>query len=290
MNLAYVEIDYPYELIHERDSYEETLEFVRKIDPLLVIPGSERGVVLANKLAYDLDLLGNPIANIEAMTLKHKMQKKIARAGLRHIRGKRISSIEEAVNYFEVKPFDKVVLKPVYDSNSSNVCICSNKEEIIENVEKLLTKKDMFGKDITERLIRAHRVRAKLRLLFFYIGVGHHAHRHEHTDVAALAKRSPSTGKLPVDLNADPRCMLFEVGQASIPFPQHVQLYGVPLEFPCSRVDGMVFNAPAMGIVLDHGGNVVNKTKVFFSRKIFLIRFRHFFSFPRHHPGERKTS
>lgn len=156
MNLAYGEIDYPYELIHERDSYEETLEFVRKIDPLLVIPGSERGVVLANKLAYDLDLLGNPIANIEAMTLKHKMQKKIARAGLRNIRGKRISSIEEAVNYFEVKPFDKVVLKPIYDSNSSNVYICSNKEEIVENVEKLLTKKDMFGKDITELIIQEY--------------------------------------------------------------------------------------------------------------------------------------
>ena len=156
MKLEYGEIDYPYELIYERDSYEETLEFVEKINPLLVIPGSERGVVLANKLAYDLDLLGNPIANLEAMTLKHKMQKKIARAGLRHIRGKRISSIEEAVYYFEVKPFDKVVLKPIYDSNPSNVYVCSNKEEIIENVGLLLSKKDMFGNDITEIIIQEY--------------------------------------------------------------------------------------------------------------------------------------
>ena len=154
MDLEYDEIDCLYELVYEKETYGETLEFVKKMDPLLVIPGSERGVVLANKLAYDLDLVGNPVANLDAMTLKHKMQKKIARAGLRNIRGKRISSAEDGVEYFNNKSFEKVVLKPVHDSEPANVRICSTEEEIIENVNDLLTRKDIFGEDIEDIIIQ----------------------------------------------------------------------------------------------------------------------------------------
>ena len=58
---SYSLIEEDFELIKEKDTYEETLEMVREYDPLLVIPGSEKGVILATKLANDLNLLGNPI-------------------------------------------------------------------------------------------------------------------------------------------------------------------------------------------------------------------------------------
>lgn len=59
---------------------------VRQYDPLLILPGTEKGVVLATRLAYDLNLKGNSIENIDAMTLKNEMQNRIRERGLRSIR------------------------------------------------------------------------------------------------------------------------------------------------------------------------------------------------------------
>ena len=49
----YKRIKYDFDIIYEKDSYEETLEEVKKYDPLLVLPGNEKGVVLATKLSND---------------------------------------------------------------------------------------------------------------------------------------------------------------------------------------------------------------------------------------------
>lgn len=67
-------IDNDFDLIYEMDTYEETLEMVRGYDPLLIVPGTEDGVILATRLANDLGLLCNPIENIDALTLKDEMQ------------------------------------------------------------------------------------------------------------------------------------------------------------------------------------------------------------------------
>ena len=64
-----------FELIYEQDTYEDTLEMVKQYDPLLIIPGTEEGVILATKLSNDLNLLCNPIENLDAMTLKNEMQR-----------------------------------------------------------------------------------------------------------------------------------------------------------------------------------------------------------------------
>ena len=39
-------IEADYDLIYEKDSYEETVEMVRKLDPLLIVPGTEDGVIV----------------------------------------------------------------------------------------------------------------------------------------------------------------------------------------------------------------------------------------------------
>ena len=58
MQSNYDRIEYDFDLIHEKDSYEETLEMVRELDPLLIVAGNERGVILTTKLFNDLNLLG----------------------------------------------------------------------------------------------------------------------------------------------------------------------------------------------------------------------------------------
>ena len=98
---GYKLIDNEFEIIYEKDSYEETLEMVKGYDPLIVLPGSEAGVILATKLANDLDLLCNPIENIDAMTLKNEMHNRLAENNLRSIKGKLVSSVDEAIDFYE---------------------------------------------------------------------------------------------------------------------------------------------------------------------------------------------
>ena len=151
---SYEQIDVSFDLIYEKDSYEETLEMVREYDPLLVLPGTEKGVGLATRLANDLGLLCNPIENLDAFTLKDKMQEKIAEAGLRHIKGRVVKSVEEAIEYYEESGFDEVVVKPVYSAGSVGVRICLNKEEMIEALTKLFGDFNIYGDNITEYVVQ----------------------------------------------------------------------------------------------------------------------------------------
>jgi len=151
---CYNSIDNDFVLLREKDSYEETLEMVRQYDPLLVIPGSEKGVILATKLANDLDLLCNPIENIDAMTLKDKMHEQLAENGLRSIRGQVISSIDEAIDFYDSEGLKKVVVKPIYSAGSVGVRLCDDKTEMIRTIEDVFSQKGVYGNDLNELLIQ----------------------------------------------------------------------------------------------------------------------------------------
>lgn len=151
---GYKTIKADFEMIYEKDTYEETLEMVKQYDPLLVIPGSEKGVILATKLANDLNLKCNPIENLDSFTLKDKMQEKIAEKGLRHIRGKAVHSIEEAIEYYDEQNFEEVVVKPTYSAGSVGVRICLNKEEMINSLRELFNDSNLYGEEITEFVVQ----------------------------------------------------------------------------------------------------------------------------------------
>lgn len=150
----YESIKYDFDLIYEQDTYEKTLENVKELDPILILPGNEKGVILASKLSNDLNLLCNPIENLDAITLKHEMQNKIAEAGLRFIRGKVVSSKEEAIEFYEKEKLNEVVIKPIYSTGSASVRICLNKEEMIKDLTELFQKTNRFGFENTKLLIQ----------------------------------------------------------------------------------------------------------------------------------------
>ena len=135
----YKRIKYDFEIIYEQDTYEETLEMVRKLDPLLIVAGSEKGVILTTKLSHDLGLLGNPIENLDAMTLKNEMHNRLKEYGIRYIRGKVVDSIEDAIEYYDSENLKEVVIKPTYSAGSASVRICADKEEMIESLKQMLT-------------------------------------------------------------------------------------------------------------------------------------------------------
>ncbi|MBO5151313.1 MAG: ATP-grasp domain-containing protein [Methanobrevibacter sp.] len=147
-------INADYDLIYEKDTYEETLEMVKKLDPLVVVPGTEDGVRLATKLANDLNLLCNPIENLDAITLKNEMHKRLAENNLRSIRGRIVTSVEEAIEYYDSQHLDEVVIKPQYSFCSVGVRICSNKEEMIKSLHELFNSTNAYGTELDELLIQ----------------------------------------------------------------------------------------------------------------------------------------
>ena len=147
-------IENEFDLIYEKDTYEETLEMVREYNPLLIVAGTEDGVILATRLANDLDLLCNPIENIDALTLKDEMQNKLAENGIRSIKGKVVRSVEEAIEYYEEEGFHGVVVKPVYSAASVGVRLCSNRQEMIEAVKEVFNLTGVYGNDLNELVIQ----------------------------------------------------------------------------------------------------------------------------------------
>ncbi len=150
----YKNIDYDFDMVFEQDTYEETLEEVRKLDPLLVLPASERGVGIATRLASDLGLLGNPVENIDAMTLKDEMHNRLKECGLRYIRGKVVNSLDEAREFYESENLKEVVIKPISSSCSTSVRICSDKDEMSDALEFLFNQANHYGEKNDELLIQ----------------------------------------------------------------------------------------------------------------------------------------
>ena len=147
-------IPYEFDMIYEKDTFEETLEEVKKFNPILIVPGNERGVILATRLSNELGLLSNSIENLDAMTLKNEMHNRLAQNGLRSIKGKVIHSIDEAVEFYDSENLKEVVLKPTYSAGSASVRICLNRDEMIESINHIFDDVNYYGDKIHEILIQ----------------------------------------------------------------------------------------------------------------------------------------
>ena len=150
----YKMIPYEFDMIYEKDTFEETLEEVKKFDPLLIVPGNERGVILATKLTHELGLLGNSIENLDAMTLKNEMHNRLAERGLRSIKGKVVHSLDEALEFYDSENLKEVVIKPTYSAGSASVRICENRDEMVHSINQLFDKVNCYGDEIDELLIQ----------------------------------------------------------------------------------------------------------------------------------------
>jgi len=141
-------------LLKEQDSYEKTLEEVKKYDPVLVVPGTESGVVLATKLAADLGLPGNPVEYIKAMTEKPAMHEALKNAGLRYLHGRTVSTPEEAIDFCKENGFVCAVVKPVRGAASQGLFLCDDLEEVKNAVAQLMEMTNDFGDKISEVLVQ----------------------------------------------------------------------------------------------------------------------------------------
>lgn len=112
------------------EKYDDTLAKVKELDPVLILPGGDDGINLASMLSHDLGLPGNNPDNLPKMRNKLLMQKALADAGLRSIRSRIISGLDEAVDFYHQLGDKCVVVKPVTGAATVGVRICSNVEEL----------------------------------------------------------------------------------------------------------------------------------------------------------------
>ncbi len=123
-------------IIPEDLSYEEVLEEVKKLNPRLVVAGSEFGVPLATRLAADLGLPGNPVESIPKMTEKDAMHQALKDYGIRSILGEVVRSEQEAIDFYRSLDNEDVVVKPARGAGSQGVYLCRGEEEMLEAVRK----------------------------------------------------------------------------------------------------------------------------------------------------------
>ena len=142
------------EIIREDESYEKTLARIKELDPVVVVAGSESGVPLATRLADDLGLPGNPAENIPQMTRKDMMHEALKKAGIRYIKGRKIKSVEEALEFCKENKFTDAVVKPLQSAASQGLFLCNNLSDVENAVNTLLKMQDIFGRPITEVIIQ----------------------------------------------------------------------------------------------------------------------------------------
>ena len=122
--------------IDENPDYQEVLRQAREVNPVHVVAGSEFGVPLAVRLAQDLKLPGNPLGILDAMTQKDAMHEALSRAGIRHIRGRVVHSVEEAVECYDEFGEKGVVVKFTRSAATVGLTMCNSREEMIAAVRK----------------------------------------------------------------------------------------------------------------------------------------------------------
>ncbi len=123
--------EFPPIIMAKRD-YKDTLEQIRKINPVLIIPGSDRGIELAAKLSHDLGLIGNNPDNLPKMRDKFTAQQALKKNGVRSIESAVVTSEQEAVDFFNElqKTGRTAVVKPISGIASYGVFMCNTEDDV----------------------------------------------------------------------------------------------------------------------------------------------------------------
>lgn len=118
-----------------KERYEDTLAMVREIAPCVIVPGTDYALELATNLAYDLALPCNNPKQLPYLREKDKMQEAVKAAGLRYIRGKVVSTPEDALDYYHNELKGKpAIVKPLREAGSRGVAACLNEEELVRAI------------------------------------------------------------------------------------------------------------------------------------------------------------
>ncbi|WP_413740353.1 ATP-grasp domain-containing protein [Sodalis sp. RH14] len=144
LSSSYRSVDFIHEFFFNSD-LEQLCEKISSFYPICVVPGTESGVLLADELAYNLDLPHNSILLSSARRDKFLMQNCIKAAGLRSIEHYVTENLQDALLWQAGQANGIVVVKPLNSAGSDNVRLCETVEEMEKVFLKILSSPNLYG-------------------------------------------------------------------------------------------------------------------------------------------------
>jgi biotin carboxylase len=125
-----------------------------ELDVERIVPGTESGVELADRLTHLTGTPGNVLELAGARRNKYLMAKTLRAAALDAPRSELASSPTEAVTWFEASGLDAVVVKPVNSAGSDHVRVCRRAIEVAEACADVLSAANLFGEPNRTALVQ----------------------------------------------------------------------------------------------------------------------------------------
>ncbi len=138
--------DHMYRAVVENDGdLARTLDRLRRFAPVCIIPGTESGVELADRIASALALPGNGLGKSEARRDKFQMAEAVTDRGLRVPRQFKCSDADSAVAWARAQRLQRTVVKPLHGAGTDSVFICSTESELRRRASAVLGSRHHLG-------------------------------------------------------------------------------------------------------------------------------------------------
>ena len=162
------------------------LKWASEVSPIAVLPGTETGVELADRLSSELHLNNSNGTEFSAARRdKHLMIERCRQAGIRVAKQLKTDNPSAASQWYEETKQRKIVVKPVESAGTDGVSICLSKEEVARAVEAIVGKTNKLG------LLNSHAlVQEFLEGTEYFLNAVSFAGRHHFTDIWRYQKRS----------------------------------------------------------------------------------------------------
>lgn len=126
-------------------NYEALANYLLARGASIVTAGSESGVIVANKLAAQMQLRGNEASYAINWIDKYEMHMRLKEAGLPYIDQIKTDRIEEALRWREAHGKWPVVIKPPSSAGTNGVIFVRDEEHLRRAFESLIGKKNGMG-------------------------------------------------------------------------------------------------------------------------------------------------
>ncbi|MCF5714915.1 ATP-grasp domain-containing protein [Pseudomonas tremae] len=142
---SYYPDNFAQETFFTGSNFDELLALLRECQCTSVVAGAESGVILANRLAFELGLPSCVYSKLDSLRDKFLMQEQIKLDGLRSIRQFQAFSTDEALVLLPELHASRVVVKPLSSCGTDGVSFCENSDQVKLAVENIMHSNNCFG-------------------------------------------------------------------------------------------------------------------------------------------------